>query len=156
MLSSIEMQLLVLAGLSEEHEGLASILRTLHPRGEPRATVGLAAQLLCDDQLDRRAFRELIETSAVMRSGALRVTGDGPFFEHSLQPAEVLWSALHGIDVWPVAVIRLNGPIAGAGLDVVTLLTSVSSASTAAQARAMVSQDAILHNSIRPTLGLCD
>lgn len=116
-LSSAEMQLLMLGGLSEEHEGLASILRTLHPRGEPRATVGLAAQLLCNDQLDRRAFRALIETSAVMRSGTLRVTGDGPFFECSLQPAEALWSALHGIDVWPAMVIKLDRPMAGAGLD---------------------------------------
>src|SRR4051812_36548027 len=35
-LSPAEIELLMLAGLSEEHEGLASILRTLHPRNEPR------------------------------------------------------------------------------------------------------------------------
>src|SRR6267142_2310178 len=41
-LSPIEVELLLLAGLSEEHEGLAAILRTLHPRNEPRVSVGLA------------------------------------------------------------------------------------------------------------------
>ncbi len=116
-LSPAEVELLLLAGLSEEHEGLAALLRTLHPRGESRATVGLAAQFLCDDQLDRHEFRALIETSALISGGALRVTGDAPFFERSLQPAEALWSALHGIDAWPASVIRLDGATTSAGLE---------------------------------------
>ncbi len=116
-LSPEETELLLLGGLSEEHEGLAAILRTLHPRGEPRATVGLAAQLFCRDQRERWAFRHLVETSAVAKTGALRVVGDGPFFERSLQPAEALWAALHGFDVWPASVTRLDGVIAGSGLD---------------------------------------
>jgi hypothetical protein len=115
-LSQTEVELLLLAGLGEEHEGLATVLRTLHPRGEPRATAGLAAQLLCDDKLDRRAFRELIETGAVVRSGALRVVGEGSLFERSLQPAEALWPALHGMDVWPAAVTKLDGPADSPGL----------------------------------------
>src|SRR5215475_1779733 len=41
-----EVTLLLLAGLPEEHEGLASTFRTLHPRAEPRPTAGLAALLL--------------------------------------------------------------------------------------------------------------
>src|SRR5436853_3127889 len=32
-LAPAEVELLLLAGLSEEHEGLAALLRTLHPRG---------------------------------------------------------------------------------------------------------------------------
>src|ERR1700730_8010664 len=35
--------LLLLAGLPEEHEGLAGTFRALHPQGEPRPTLGLAA-----------------------------------------------------------------------------------------------------------------
>jgi ATP-dependent 26S proteasome regulatory subunit len=117
-LSPTEVDLLLLAGMSEEHEGFAALLRTLHPRGEPRPTIGLAAQFLCDAQLDRLAFRELIETSALIRSGALRVVGDAPLFERSLQPAEALWSALHGIDVWPERITRLEGMgAARAGLE---------------------------------------
>src|SRR5437763_12848590 len=45
-LSPLERDLVVLAGLPEEHEGYAGILRRLHPEGLPRPTTGLAAQLL--------------------------------------------------------------------------------------------------------------
>ncbi|HKP86449.1 MAG TPA: hypothetical protein VJZ26_10145, partial [Blastocatellia bacterium] len=116
-LTPIEIELLLFAGLGEEHEGLAAILRSLHPRNEPRTTVGLAAQLFLPDQSCRPAFREVMETSAVVKSGALGLIGDGPFYEHSLQLADSLWSALHGLDVWPAAVTRLDGPNATTGLD---------------------------------------
>lgn len=112
-----EIELLLLAGFSEEHEGLATILRSLHPRGEPYATVGLAAQVLYSDQHSRGAFRAIVQGSAVVNSGALRLTGDVPFFERSLQVAEALWSALHGIDVWPAAVHKVDAPIAARGLE---------------------------------------
>src|SRR2546422_5097548 len=44
-LSPVEVDLLVLAGMAEDHEGLAGIMRLLNPGGEACATVGLAAQL---------------------------------------------------------------------------------------------------------------
>lgn len=116
-LTPLEIELLLLGGLCEEHEGFASILRLLHPRSEPRASVGLAVQLLGEERLDRHALRVLFETSAVVRSGALHVTGEGPFFERSLQLPEALWSALHSVDVWPASVRILNGPIVTVGLD---------------------------------------
>src|SRR4051794_26006864 len=47
-LTPLEVDLLVLAGMAEEHEGFGSLFRTLHPRREPRPTTGLAAQILCD------------------------------------------------------------------------------------------------------------
>src|SRR5439155_1737952 len=34
-LSPVELDLLALAGLAEEHDGYAAVLRRLHPRGEP-------------------------------------------------------------------------------------------------------------------------
>ncbi len=112
-----EVELLLLSGLGEEHEGLAATLRTLHPRGEPRATVGLAAQLFCRDPQERWAFRRLLETGAATGSGALRLTGDAPFFEKSLQPADALWAALHGLEVWPAAVTRRDNATSLAGLE---------------------------------------
>src|SRR4051812_34837200 len=42
-ISGAERDLLLLAGLPDEHEGLATTFRTLHPHGEPCPTVGLAA-----------------------------------------------------------------------------------------------------------------
>jgi hypothetical protein len=41
--SPCEADLLLLAGMAEEHEGFADIFRTLHPRNQPWPTVGLAA-----------------------------------------------------------------------------------------------------------------
>src|SRR4051794_6497473 len=45
-LTDAERDLILLAGLPEEHEGLATTFRALHPRGEPRPTAGLAALVL--------------------------------------------------------------------------------------------------------------
>jgi len=116
-LTPAEFELFILAGLGEEHEGLAAVLRSLHPRSEPRATVGLAAQLLHNDPNSRRAFRNMVDSSSLVKSGALRLTTDGPFFERSLQPAEALWSTLHGIDIWPAHVRKLDALIATPGLE---------------------------------------
>ena len=116
-LSPEEVELLLIGGLCEENEGLGRYCERCTTRGEPRATVGLAAQLFCRDQRERRVFRDLVETGALTTSGALRIVGDAPFFERSLQPAEALWPALHGLDVWPASIIRLDDSIACAGLD---------------------------------------
>ncbi len=112
-----EIELLLLAGLSEEHEGLAALLRSLHPYAESRATVGLAAQLLHGDLTNRRVFRNTIQSSVLLKSRALLLTGDGPLFERSLQLAEGLWSVLHGIDVWPSAVRTPEAAVATVGLE---------------------------------------
>lgn len=98
-LSQAEVDLLLLAGMPEEHEGYSAVLRSLHPRGEPRAPAGLAAQLIHAGS--RIEFRSWYEASSVQRLGIVRLTGTGPFFERSLELADDLWPALHGIEVWP-------------------------------------------------------
>ncbi len=100
----VERDLLLLAGLPEEHEGYGSVMRALHPRGEPRPSVGLCAQLLCEDASERLALRALLTSGAGVRSGAFTLQGEGPFFERSLLPAEELWPALLGLDAWPAAL----------------------------------------------------
>jgi hypothetical protein len=118
-LSPCEIDLLLLAGLAEEHEGYAEVLRLLNPQGQPSPTTGLAAQLLCPGSGDRerRALRELLENGPAVRSGALRVVGDGPFFSRGLLLAESLWPALAGIDAWPAALRRPEEPVALCGLE---------------------------------------
>src|SRR5512146_1649512 len=96
-----EVDLLLLAGMADEHEGFASLFRTLHPRGEPRPTIGLAAQLICDSAHERWALRELLTTGAAVRSGAIVLSDDGPFFERPLLVADALWPALAGVNAWP-------------------------------------------------------
>src|SRR5436305_1641084 len=115
-LSREEVDLLMLAGMAEQHEGFAAVMRTLHPRGEPRPTVGLAAQFVVEKPGRHLKLRELLECGTATRAGALRLTGDAPFFERSLLPAEALWSALHGLDAWPASVARVGGPVVTCGL----------------------------------------
>src|SRR6185295_11690080 len=101
-LSPFEADLVLLAGLGEEHEGFADLLRTLHPQGRPFATLGLAAQLLAPEAAERRALRRVVESGPARRAGIFDLDGDGPLFGRSLVLAEALWSALAGIDAWPV------------------------------------------------------
>lgn len=112
-----EHDLLILAGLPEEHEGLATTFRSLHPQAEPRPTVGLAALLLGGGASERTRLRGLLAAGAAMRHGLLRVEGSGPFFERSLLPADELWSALHGCDAWPSDVVRVPIGARPAGMD---------------------------------------
>jgi len=116
-LSPLEVDLLVLAGLPEEHEGYADVLRALHPRGEPRPCVGLAAQLLCPDPGARRVLQEHLCGGSAVRSGAILLEGDAPFFGQNLVLASALWPVLHGQDVWPDAVELVHKQAVTYGLE---------------------------------------
>jgi ATPase family associated with various cellular activities (AAA) len=107
-LSQDEQDLIVLAGLPEEHEGLASTLRTMHPQGEPRVTSGLAALLLGEVTSDRSRIRRLLSEGVAVRAGLIQLTGPGALFERSLACADQLWDALHGHDAWPTAIERAD------------------------------------------------
>jgi ATPase family associated with various cellular activities (AAA) len=115
-LTGVEVDLLLLAGLPEEHEGLASTLRNLHPRGEPAPSVGLAALVVEADLPDRAVLRRLLHEGRAARSGLLVVTGEGSFFERSLVVAEEVWGALHGHDAWPRSLRRVEVAAPPAGL----------------------------------------
>ena len=115
-LSDEEQDLLLLAGLPEEHEGLATTFRSLHPQAEPRPTVGLAALLLGGGASERTILRGLLASGTAVRHGLLRAEGSGPFFERSLLLADELWSALHGCDAWPRDVTRVSLGATPAGM----------------------------------------
>jgi hypothetical protein len=108
-LSPAEVELLLLAGMPEEHEGYAAVLRSLHPRGESRPTVGLAAQLIFADDRGRHRCRAIIEQGPLVRCGIVRLSGDAPLFDRSILPADALWPALHGMDCWPPEIVPLQG-----------------------------------------------
>lgn len=115
-LTPVELDVLLLAGLAEEHEGYAAALRRIHPLGEPYPTAGLAARL-CAVEPDRSRLRALLEKGEAVASGALVLDADGPFFERSVRPGEALWSALHGIDTWPAAAQRVHTAAVAHGLE---------------------------------------
>jgi hypothetical protein len=56
-------------------------------------------------------MRELLSTGAAVRGGALVLGEDGPYVERSLLPADALWPALAGVEVWPVGVTALTARV---------------------------------------------
>ncbi len=112
-----EIDLILLAAMPEEHEGYASVLRSLNPQNEPYATIGLAAQLAGGRLADRTALRRIIEGGAAASAGAIVVRGEGPFFERGLALGEGLWPVLCGLDVLPPSIHRLDLNDTAAGLE---------------------------------------
>ena len=112
-----ERELILLAGLAEEHEGLAGTLRSLHPSGEALPSVGLAALVLARGGVARTELRELLTQGRAIRSGLLRIGGPGALFERSITLADQLWEALHGLDAFPTGIERVACEHVPAGLD---------------------------------------
>ena len=112
-----EIELVVLAGLPDEHEGIATTFRALHPLGEPRPTVGLAALMLGGGPDDRTRLRTLLASGAASQHGLLRTSGQSTFFERSLLLADKLWESLHGHDAWPADLDRVRIGTPPPGLD---------------------------------------
>jgi hypothetical protein len=133
-LSPLDVDLLVLAGLGEEHEGFASLFAQLHPRSEPHPTVALAAQLLAPTRDERTELLRRLWRSQPIDHAIVDVVGTGPFPTRDLRLGEALWPALHGIDAWPRELARIDGPITTAGLE--DWLTSADVAAAAAAIRA--------------------
>jgi ATPase family associated with various cellular activities (AAA) len=116
-LSGVERELVLLAGLADEHEGYAAVLRGLNPRSEPAPTAGLAARLLCSAHGERALLRGVLTTGPAVDHGLLRAAPGAPFFERSLELAAGLWSTLAGVQAWPEGVVVMHEPVALAGLD---------------------------------------
>src|SRR5262249_21182602 len=104
-------------GMPHEHEGYASVMRSLNPRGEPYPSVGLAAQLLCRTVSERCALREVLELGTTVKCGVLGLSADAPFFERSILLAEALWPALAGVDQWPTGLSPIPDPVPSIGLE---------------------------------------
>lgn len=134
-LSSLETDLLLLAGMAEEHEGYAEIFRSLHPCHKPFPTLGLAAQLYCQDTHERHLLREVLETGPVVQAGIVRLEEDGPYFDRNLSLAEKLWPVLHGIDACPTTLQHLQEIAASHGLEEWLLQEEVVRAQKALQSR---------------------
>ncbi|MBK7823654.1 ATP-binding protein [Nannocystis sp.] len=137
-LDSRDIDILVLAGLAEEHEGFASLFAQLHPRSDPYPTVALAAQLLTPDPNERPDLLRRLWGSPTIDHALVEVAGTGPFPTRDLRLGEALWPALHGIDAWPRELARSDDPIVTAGLEEWLASPDVAAACTAIRADAPV------------------
>jgi hypothetical protein len=107
-LSSTELDLVVLAGLPEEHEGLTGTLRSLNPLGEPRPTVGLAGLVLAEAGVSRAELRRVLREGSAVSSGLLRLEGGTGLPESALVLADCIWDVLRGVDAVPPALDLLD------------------------------------------------
>ena len=141
-IGATEQDLLVLSLAGHCHEGVAAILRGLHPEGRPWPTVGLAATLAeqgCLAGLNSRTqLRDTLSASTLLRYGALVIEGDGPAPERTLRPAPHLWEALTGLDGWPDGAQPDPRPAPAWGLDGWRALPAVRGAHKALAERARV------------------
>jgi len=108
-LTNADLDLLTLASLPDEHEGFCHVLRSLHPRGEPRATVALASRVALSSSTTavdagRWPFVDSLLHGALARSGCIALSGEAPMPERSLVAADSLWAVVRGIDVWPAGL----------------------------------------------------
>jgi len=109
-LSPFEVDVLVLAGLPEEHEAFTRLARSIHPLGEPRLSIGAIAVTLGLDASGRSYLREVLETGPLAQQGLLLAPGSTPLPERGLYLADGLWSVLRGGTRWPSGVDALPVP----------------------------------------------
>ena len=115
-LLAAERDLILLAGLAQEHEGLSGTLRSMHPQALAYPSVGLAALVLDRRGHHRVELRRLLAEGRAVRSGLLRLDGSEALFERSILLADGLWEALHGLDAFPAGLDRVPCRAAPRGL----------------------------------------
>lgn len=115
-LSDEERTLLLLAAMPDVHESFGAAFAAMHPRGESRPSWGLFCWLVAADT-DRAATYARLQDSPLLRLGLVRLGGDAPLPERSLDLASGLWSALHGLPAWPAGVAALQPVAGGEALD---------------------------------------
>lgn len=103
------LDLVLLSGLPEWHEGWATLFRLLHPQAEPYPSVTLALHWLEDEaaghdgadqapvaaQQMRDRVEDLLLHSSLARIGLLQLPGDGPWHGRLLRPGPGVWQALN-------------------------------------------------------------
>lgn len=94
-LSLIELQLLVLAGMAEEHEGFANLFSQLHPSRLPYPTPALLAQLVCKHIEDRQALAYCLIESILIKTQLVKLRGETPTFSRSIHMESGVWYALN-------------------------------------------------------------
>jgi ATPase family associated with various cellular activities (AAA) len=125
-LDALDLDLLVLAAVPGEREGLAAIVRNLHPEHRSAVTGGLAAALAEAGLIGalpagtparrRETVRERLTSGVLGRSGLVRLDRAVPFAEAAIAPGPAVWEALRGEDLWPAGCRPLELPVTTAGL----------------------------------------
>ncbi len=103
-LNPFEHDLLLLAGLPEEHEAVAGLARLLQGYGEPWFTGATAAAVLELDPAGRRHLRRALDGGPLARLRLVAGPDTVPLPERGLRLPPGLWSVLRGVDAWPATL----------------------------------------------------
>lgn len=109
-LTPFEYDLMLLAGLPEEHEAPARLARMLHARGEPRFAMGALAAVLGLGLGGRRYLRHAVDGGPLHRFLGVGGPESVPLPERGLRLPAGLWSVLRGVEHWPSALRPLTLP----------------------------------------------
>ncbi|GAA0460759.1 hypothetical protein Ade02nite_15110 [Paractinoplanes deccanensis] len=109
-LTPFEFDLLLLAGLPEEHEALCRLARRLHPGAECWFTPAVAAAVLELDAAGRAHLRRALEAGPLRRFQLVTGPDTVPLPERGLRLPPGLWSVLRGVDCWPAALHPMDLP----------------------------------------------
>jgi hypothetical protein len=107
-LSPFEYDLLLLAGLPEEHEVVARLARYSHPRGEPFLTMAGVAAVLDLDARGRQHLRRALDGGLLRRHHLVAGGAGDPLPDRSLRLPSGLWSVLRGVDHWPETLTPMH------------------------------------------------
>ena len=110
-LTPFEYDLLVLAGLPEEHEALSRQARLRSGGAEPWFTPATAVAVLDLDTQGRGHLRRALESGPLRRYQLLTGPDTVPLPERGLRLPPALWSVLRGIDTWPTALHPVTLPV---------------------------------------------
>ncbi|MBU2876690.1 ATP-binding protein [Aliiglaciecola lipolytica] len=94
-LSQLEIQLLVLGGMAQEHEGFANLFCSLHPRQQPYPTAALLAKLVCTDQPLRESLCNCLNESVLFDLGIVEIADQAPIFTQSIMVNANTWYAIN-------------------------------------------------------------
>jgi hypothetical protein len=93
-LSTTEIQMLVLAGMAQEHEGFADIFRSLHPTRQPYPTAALLSQIVSASESQRSVLAQCLTASPLINAGVVSLSDDAPILACSMKVSAIDWQAI--------------------------------------------------------------
>lgn len=116
-LGKIEVQLLVLAGMAQEHEGFADIFRSLHPTRQPYPTAALLSQIVRASESQRSELLQNLATSPLITTGIVCLFDDAPVLTCSVKVSAADWQAIKSAVAQPNLLIPQVREFCSIGLD---------------------------------------
>lgn len=115
-LTELEVQLLILSGMTQEHEGFANTFTSLHPHRQPFATAALLAQMNDANPTQRLHIASFLVSSKLITKGVVELEADAPLFAACLKIAPQDWHALSTKQVALTGLSPIPDVHSGAGL----------------------------------------